>query len=324
MLLGHRKLAAWYHQLAQHLEAGLPLAAALRSSQGIGAPARMLKGMAGTIEAGGSAADALRSAGAWIPLGDVLALTAAAEAGRMPRTLHALSARHEQIGAAKLRIVLACLYPLAILHFGLLLLPVTRMIDWEKGFQWSARAYAQGIALTILPLWIAAIAIWSLARRGNPVVAKVVALLPALGAYARRQALADFSFSLGNFLDAGVPIAQAWAAAGLITRSSNLKTAAKAMEAVIARGEAPGGKLGAWPCFPPDFVALYRTGESTGQLEANLLQLAAHHQDAANRALGVATVVYPLIMFLLVAATVAYFVISIYAGYLKMLGKLAE
>jgi general secretion pathway protein F/type IV pilus assembly protein PilC len=324
MLLGHRRLAAWYHQLAQHLEAGLPLAAAFRSTQGTGAPTRRLEAMAGRIEAGGSAADALRMAGSWLPLGDILALTAAAEAGRMPRTLHTLAARHERIGAAKLRIALACAYPLAILHFGLLLLPLMRMIDWEKGFHWSAGAYAQGLILTLLPLWIAALAIWSLARRGNPILAKLVALLPALGAYARRQALADFAFALGNFLDAGVPIARAWAAAGLITRASDLKTAAKAIEAAIQRGEAPGRKLEAWPCFPPDFVALYRTGEATGQLDANLLQIAAHHQDAANRALTVATVVYPLIMFLLVAATVAYLVISIYAGYLKMLGKLAE
>src|SRR5688572_33334117 len=113
MLLGHRKLAAWYQQLAQHLEAGVPLAAALRASQGTGAPARALEAMAATIEAGGSVGDALRSAGPWLPYADLLALTAAAEAGRMPRTLQTLSNRHAQIGDAKLRTILACIYPLA-------------------------------------------------------------------------------------------------------------------------------------------------------------------------------------------------------------------
>src|SRR5687768_6357535 len=103
---GHRKLAAWYHQLAQQLEAGLPMAAALRASQGTGAPAKTLDRMASTVEAGGSVADALRSAGSWLPHADLLAVTAASEAGRMPRTLQTLAARHDQIGSAKLRIVM--------------------------------------------------------------------------------------------------------------------------------------------------------------------------------------------------------------------------
>jgi len=121
-----------------------------------------------------------------------------------------------------------------------------------------------------------------------------------------------------------VPIGNAWAAAGLITHSVRLKAASVAMEKTVAAGAPPGSKLDAWPCFPADFVALYRTGESTGQLEANLLRLGANYQDTANRALGLATVIYPTFMFLIVAVGVAYFVISIYAGYLKALGKLTE
>jgi type II secretory pathway component PulF len=323
MFLAHRKLAAWYEQLAQHLNAGIPLAAALRASQGTGAPAKSLNAMAQTIEAGGSTADALRCAGSWLPYADLLALTASAEAGRMPRTLQSLAARHAQIGTAKLRILLACIYPLGVLHLGLLLLPIVRMIDWEKGFQWSATAYARGAAAGILPLWAIGITIWILMRRGSPLIAGITRFLPALRDYIRSQALADFSFALGNFLEAGVPIQQAWATVRLITPARDLKAAAAAMETTIAQGHAPGAKLDAWRCFPPDFVALYRTGEATGQLDVNLLRIAAQKQDAANRALALATVIYPLFMFLVIAAMVAYFVISIYGGYLKMLGGLA-
>jgi type II secretory pathway component PulF len=324
MLLGHRKLSAWYQQLAQHLDAGIPLAAALRASQGTGAPTHSLATMAETIERGGSVDDALRSARGWLPLPDLFALTAAAHAGRMPRTLRNLAARHEQIGTTKLRLLLASLYPLGILHFGLLLLPVVRMIDWEKGFQWSTLAYVRTLAFTLVPLWGIAIVIVILARRQNVVLAKIVGLLPAIGNYIRTQALADFSFTLGNLLEAGVPIGKAWATSGLITTSTPLKSAAVTMEHMVEQGRAPGTVLDATPGFPPDFVALYRTGESTGQLEGNLLKLATQYQEAANRALGVATVIYPMLVFLIVAAGIAYFVISIYAGYLKALGKLAE
>jgi type II secretory pathway component PulF len=324
MSLGHRQLSAWYVQLAQQLEAGLPLMDALRSSRGHGAPAGKLELMAAQIERGGTTDDALRAAGSWLPLADQLALSASAEAGRMPITLRNLAARHAQIGAAKLRIVFACLYPLAILHFGLLLLPITRMINWETGFHWSTMLYLRTLLGGLLPLWTIIIVLIVLARRHSPVLLLVTRRLPALGGYLRAQALSDFAFALGNFLEAGVAIGQAWAAAGMISHSPELKGAAAAMEATITRGENPGAKLGSWSCFPPDFVALYRTGETTGQLDANLARLTTQYQEAANRSLTLATFIYPALMFFVVAGGVVYFIITTYAGYLKMLTKLAE
>lgn len=323
MPLGHRKLAAWYVQLAQQLEAGLPLADALRSSRGTGASSRGLDAMAAQIERGGSVDDALRAAQPWMPDADQLALSAAAGAGRLPQTLHNLAVRHAQLGAAKLRVLLACLYPLGILHLGIVLLPVTRMIDWEKGFLWSTAAYVRGVAWGLVPLWAILATLFVLARRQHPLIYRIGALMPALRGYLRAQALADFSFALESFLSAGVPIGSAWAAAGMTSHSSDLKVAAKAMETTIARGEAPGRKLASWPCFPPNFVALYRTGEETGQLEANLVRLTTQNQESANRALTLATFIYPALTFLVVAAAVAYFVITLYAGYLKMLTGLA-
>ena len=323
MLLGHRKLAAWYEQLAQHLEAGVPIVTALRASPGTGAPAAALDRMARTVESGGGIEDALLAAGKWLPEADALAIAAAAHAGRMPQTLRNLAARHAQIGATKMRMALACAYPLGVLHFALLLLPVVRMIDWEKGFHWSNAILVQTLAFTLVPLWAVGLTVWALARRGSPSVTRVVRLMPALRGYAQAQALADFSFVLGNLLGAGVPIGRAWATAGLVSHSAELRAATGDIEAHISRGEAPGPRLAAWRCFPPEFVALYRTGESTGNLDTNLLRIAAQKQEAANRSLSLALLIYPGIMFLVVAAGVAYFVISIYGGYLKMLGKIA-
>jgi type II secretory pathway component PulF len=235
-----------------------------------------------------------------------------------------LSERHAELRAAKLKLILACAYPLGVLHLGLLLLPLVRLIDWEKGFQWSAIGYARGVAMGIVPLWGAALVLWILARRGSPALAAVMRAIPVVGRYVRAQALADFSFALANFLEAGVPIGEAWSAAGLVTSSPQLKTAASAITALIKTGAAPGAKLSAWPCFPADFVALYHTGEQTGQLDANLHRLAAQYQEAANRALTLATLIYPTLLFLIVAGGVVYFVVSLYSGYLKMLTKLAS
>lgn len=324
MPLRHRRLATWYLQLAQQLDAGLRFAEALECSGGTGVPAVGLRKMANVITAGGTVEDALRAGSVWIPYADQLALAAAGEGGRLPVTLRHLATRHTELGAAKQRAVLACIYPLGVLHVGLLLFPLTRMIDWEKGFFWSTATYLRGAAWGLLPVWGVIAAVFIMARRQHPLLKWIAEVMPALRGYTRAQALADFSFALGNFLSSGIPIGRAWATSGLISHSSRLKAAAKAMETKISLGEAPGRSLATWACFPPDFVALYQTGEMTGQLEANLSRLTAQNQDAANDALKRASFIYPAALFLVVAGGVVYFVVTFYAGYLKMITGFAE
>lgn len=324
MPLGHRTLSLWYHQLAQQLDAGVSFPDALRMAHGMGLPSAESNTLLAVLQAGGSVDDAFAAAEASLPLADRLVLGAAAGTGQLPRTLRALSARHAQLGAAKLRILLACLYPTAILHLGLLLLPIMRMIDWEKGFTWSTATYARALAVTIVPLWIVVGATWLMVRRQSPIIAYIGRVLPFVARYMRAQALADLAFALGIFLEAGVPIGRAWSTLGLITHSTKLKAASTAMAAVVTRGAAPGSKMGEWACFPSDFVALYRTGEATGKLDENLLRLASQYQDQASRALTLSTLFYPAVVFLVVAGLVGYFVITIYSGYLKMLVNLAD
>ncbi len=322
MPLSHRNLAGWYLQLAQHLEAGLPLANALRSCGGIGLPAANLEVTARLIESGGSVDDALRSLQPGLPPTDLPFLSAAAATGRMPQILRALSTRHAHYSSVKSRLVLACLYPLAVLHTGILLFPFLRMIDWEKGFQWDPAAYARTLALLLLPLWSIVLAVFILSRRQSPWLGRLGQVMPVLRRYRQTQALADFSFALGNFLDAGLPIGRAWSAAGAVARVPELAAAARIINAKIEEGEAPGPQLRDHRCFPEDFIALYRTGESTGQLEYNLLHLASLNQERANHQLKLATLLYPTLLLVVVVGVVAYQIISFYAGYYKMLSDM--
>lgn len=324
MPLSHRRLSNWYTQLAQQLEAGVPLAAALRGAGGTGVPAATLDRMVSRIAEGGATDDALRAAETWLPESDKLTLSAAAEAGRMPQTLRQLAARHAQLGAAQIRVVLACLYPLGILHVGLLLMPVVRMIDWHSGFHWSTPAYVRGIAVTLIPLWTIIAVVVALAQQGSPMLRRLGRALPAIRGYLIAQARADLAFALGNFLEAGVPIGDAWATAGLISTDPDLRQAADALAAAARAGQPPGARIAAWPCFPPEFAAQYRTGETTGRLDETLSRLATDSQDAANRALTLVTLVYPALAFLIVAGCVTYGVVNIYAGYLKMITSMGS
>lgn len=313
------KLSVLYRQLAQQLAAGLTLAQALRAPSP--APSGDAFRLAAMAEAGRPVADIVGAAGAWLPATDRPFLIAAAGSGRLPLVLANLADRHAQIGATRRKMVFASLYPLAVFHFGALVLPLVRMIDFQRGLQWSAPGYVAGVALIILPVWGGAALLRTLVRRGHPAAHALLDLLPAVGGYRRHQALADFSFALGVLLEAGAPIGRAWREAGGIARSPRLRRAADAMVGHIELGRAPGERLTP-PVFPAEYVARYRTGETTGGLETALLSLAADHQQRANDRLAAAAVLYPALLFSAVAAMVGYIVIGFVLNYVNTLNGL--
>ncbi len=314
------KLSVLYRQLAQQLAAGLTLAQALRAPSP--APSGDAFRLAAMAEAGKPVSEIVGSAGAWLPSTDRPFLIAAAGSGRLPLVLANLADRHAQIGSTRRKVFFASLYPLAVFHFGALILPLVRMIDFERGLQWSAPGYVAGVALILLPVWGGAALLWTLARRGHPAAHAVLDLLPAIGGYRRNQALADFSFALGILLEAGAPIGRSWREAGEIARSPRLRRAADKMTEYIELGRAPGERLAEARVFPAEFIARYRTGETTGGLEAALLGLAADHQQRANSRLTAATVLYPALLFSAVAAMVGYIVIGFVLNYVNTLNSL--
>lgn len=318
----HEHLSRWYQQLARHLEAGRPLSEALRTSCGISRLDAVANSMADVIDRGGSVDEALLVARGSLSEADTLFLSAAAETGRLPKTLQSLSIHHEQFRALKLRLVFACAYPAAVLHVGLLLFPLRQMISGDHGFVWDSGVYFRGLSWTLLPLWISFGLIAANARRRPEWLRRIGRVLPLVKGYLHAQALADFSRALANFLDAGLAIERAWPIAGLLTRTPNLNDAAQEIARAISRGALPGPLLREYRCFPIDFAARYATGEATGHLEENLFRLAGDYQERADRKLKTIAVIYPGGILLVVGAWAIIQVVSFYAGYLNVLSEL--
>jgi hypothetical protein len=204
-----------------------------------------------------------------------------------------------------------------------------------KGMGWSARDLAlvearneSAIQIARLanldPVWVGAGLLFYLVRRENPLAVRLLDLLPAIGGYRKNQALADFSFALGNLLEAGAPIGQAWRDSGRIARSRRILAASQAIEDLIEGGLAPGPNLSKHRVFPPDFIARYQTGETAGGLEKALLLIAADYQIRANQRLAIAAKLYPSLLFSAVVIMVAYVVIGFFMNYIGTLNKLMD
>jgi len=276
------------------------------------------------VEAGSPLPEILTAAGDWLPEGDRPFLTAGAASGRLPLVLVNLADRHARIASTRKRVFVASLYPLGVFHLGALVLPFVRMIDFERGLTGGVSDYLGGVIAILAPVWGGAALFRVLVRRGNPVAHALLNVLPAIGGYRRHQSLADFSFALGNLLEAGAPIGRAWLDAGEIARSPRLRRAAERMHMRIEQGLAPGRHLAETGAFPEEFVVRYQNGEATGSLEASLLSLAADHQERADGRLAAATMLYPGILFAAVAAMIGYIVIGFVLKYVNTLNGLMD
>lgn len=315
-MASHKQLSGWYTRLGQNIEAGIVLADALRLTDG--PPAKSREAMARQIEAGMPFEDVLRQAPKWLPQADRLFLVAAMQTGRLPQTFKDLAERHARIGATQIKVILGLIYPLSVFHIFVLLLPVTRMIDYEVGFRWDLAAYLKQVSVLLLPLWAVIILVTLLARSQHPLLTLGLRALPLLRKYSKTQRLADFSSALGTFLHAGVAAPTAWKFSAQLTGEPAFKRALDTLKPVFARGENPADYLDGLKCFPPDFKSYYKAGVATGKLDENMLRAGAQYQTTANQAMTFASIVYPSLIFAVVAVLVVISIFKVYGNYLKM------
>jgi type II secretory pathway component PulF len=322
MAYAPRALANIYQQWATQLSAGLTLVQTLRIGGGL--PRGEGNRLADLAEGGQPIPRLFDAASEWLPRHDRPLLIAGAHSGRLPRILVHLAHRYEQLHRTRSKLLQASLYPILVYHFAALVFPLVLNIDFQKGLDLTISGYCLQVLLWLTPLWGTALWLNWLVKRESPLADVIFSLLPVVASYRRHQRLADFSFALGQMLEAGASIDAAWHEAANTARSRPIRRAADQVLQVIAARQAPGPKLGEHPVFPEDFRTRYLTGELTGSLEHALAGLATDYQARAETRLNVVAIVYPLAVFGAVGLLVALVVIRFFMGYYGMIADLAD
>lgn len=322
MPLSHRKLANWYYQLSQALTAGFSLAEALQSSEGL--PPATRHAMIKALEDGKGMDGILQEASSCLPASDIRFLSAGASTGHLAEICARLATRHQEMGDALAKGILALLYPLLILHLLLFLLPVIGMIDWEKGFEWNSTSYLCQVASGIAPLWFFLLAAVFLVRRRSPIITTLMRWLPGLRQYQRHQSLADLTESLAIFLETGFPTGRSWQTAGTLIDWPPYKRLAQRMATAAEQGLAPGKLLATDSSIPADFRNLYVSGEQSGQLVPMLFHVSDRARKTAQRALLFSTILYPTLILGILCITVVVQIFSVFRGYTQFLENLLQ
>ncbi len=295
----------------------MPLLAALGAPGGPRPDAR--SAMVGRLRGGAALTAELAAAGgAWLPPVDAHLLAAGAEGGRLPETCRRLAAYHEGVARLAGRAVLAALYPLAVLHLGAVVLPLRELV---LGSAWL---YAKQVLAVLVPLWLAAAAVFIVLGRHPGLRRRVLACLPWVAGFQRARDLGVLAAVLEAHVANGLPAAAAWRAAGAATGAPVLEALGQRLAAEAEAGRPPGPALAGERVVPAEFTHAYRTGEQSGRLDESLGWLARRYEEEAGRKLGLVALWYPQLLLLAVAAWVGVAVVSLYAGYLRELLRIAE
>jgi type II secretory pathway component PulF len=315
-MASHKQLSNWYAQLAQYLDAGTLLAEALELSDG--PPAKDRLAMASRIRNGDTVESMMKDAPSWLPRADRFFILAGAETGNLPKTLENLSDRHSRIGATQLKIVLGMLYPLGVLHLAALVLPISRMIDYQAGFQWDPVRYVSQSLAILLPVWLLIAVVIVLARSQHPALPRLLRIFPILRKYVDAQSIADLAYSLGTFIGAGVPAPSAWRLSANVVQDPRFSKILKKLEPLFATGHDPGSELKHFKYLPPEFSTFYKTGAHSGKLDTSMLHCGRQFQEKANSAMTLAAIVYPTLILAAVAGFIIYTILQVYSGYLQI------
>jgi type II secretory pathway component PulF len=316
MAVSGKDLARWYREIAQSLRAGYPLQKALLVAGG--APVRARRRFAEQLARGDPWKDVLHGAPHWLPTADRHILAASAESGRLVEGLQILSEKHAFAAEQRGKAVGAMIYPLFIVHFGILLVPVRLVLTHDVA------TYLRLVGSLLLPLWaILFLIIWG-ARGRHRWLQFLLRMLPLVRGYVKNRSVADLCFTLASYLASGEGIDHAWLGAAQASGDRRLMRLGKRIATEARHGTSPGETLERTGTLPEEFVSLYTTGEQTGQLEENLHYLRVIYGDRAAAKLQQAGFWYPMFMVITVAFGVAYVAITSYMHYLEDVLRILE
>lgn len=300
-VFGASELALTTTQLGALLQAGLPVAEALRALAGMlprRRQAALLLDLRDRIAEGGTLATALAAHRHTFPPFFAAAVEAGEQAGGLPEVLERLSGHLENAAALRRELLSALFYPMliALVAAAVVLVLFTHVVPQLATVFAGSHAELPALTTAVLALstavtthglailaaivaaWVAAIAFVRSAP-GRVALDRAVLAVPGAGAVYRRLHLAAFVRTLAVVVGCGQPMVPALALALPVIGSPSLRAACAAAAEAVRRGEPLRAALERTGVFPPLVMGLIATGEAAGALPA-MLDRAARLEEA--------------------------------------------
>jgi general secretion pathway protein F len=292
-------------QLAQLIQAGVPLADSYASVAAQATPERLraaLSDVAQRITRGESHSQALGAHSTiFSPLMRAL-VEAGSESGQLGPVMNQLGDYLDARDALQKKLIAAMAYPalVALVSFAVVLAMVTYVMpqvvavfaQGKQALPWITQALI-GLSNFVQAYWPLLLAICAAGIGGMIGLARLPATrgvwdrfvlgLPLFGKLVRELDMTRFLQTLAMLAGAGVPILNAFAAARKVVQRAPLRAAILEAENAIAQGAPITLALENTNQFPPMVTQLTANGEATGQLSAMLMRAARVSQQQVER-----------------------------------------
>jgi type II secretory pathway component PulF len=331
-----KDLAPFYRQFATLINAGLPLYQSLIALEGNTNNAKLkevARAAQAQVQAGGKFSDVMQ-AYRWIFSPMQIELVRAAEkGGLLDQVLIRIAEYIEHELEIRRLVSRETLYPKLTLFMALMILgrpgfagdlpAVASLVlgGMGKGEYTSTNYFMDtlGFGLMILIPFLIAVVIFRLFLFNIPAVREsydsIKMSIPVLGNLVKQFALAKFARTFAALYKGGFIMSSALEIAGDACGNAVLQKAAHRAIVRAERGEMVSDSLAAAGIFPPMAINMFRTGETSGNLDTMLEKMADFFESEAKTKSHQAAMVFGVIVFLIVAFLVGKAVIGQYMGY---------
>lgn len=296
-----REIVLFCRQLASFVAVGVPVTTAMRTFAEE-AHSRQLReayiGVVTDLERGTRLSDAFAGYPLVFPAIVIDMVRSAEETGQLDKVLRQAARHLEREASARQRIRAAMTYPAVIaslaviITIGMVLFVLPKFRDLYASLGVPLPGILRGVLtlsgyitdheLVILAvLLILILGAWLGIRqeRGRLWWDGMLLRLPLVSPLVRTATTERFCRTLGNMLEAGVPMSQTFAVVLSNVKNRVLRRRLSATATALAAGEGLSRPLASTAVFSPAVVQLIRVGEETGTLDTNLIEAADMHEE---------------------------------------------
>ena len=219
----------------------------------------------------------------------------------------------------------AMIYPLILLHMGLLLAVIPSDV-MSGGI--GADGLLKNLIIALLTTYAVigvgvALVVWLLKMApGNAVVDRLINFWPIIGGARKNLAMARFTKVYHSGLVAGLSMSETAKMAGEASHSGAIRDASGHLTATAKEGNALGPVFLDEKVFPRAFAKSYATSEESGMLDKDLLRWSKLFEDNAASSVRTLALVLPKLGYALIVAFVIWKLVSFYSGYYGSLEEL--
>jgi type IV pilus assembly protein PilC len=311
----------FYSEMAKLLEAGFDIrkaAAVLMDTQLPPAQAALLKNLNAGLEVGESIASSLGQDTSAITELERNIIGAGERGGKLAAAFQHLADYFGMIASAYREAVRSMIYPLVVLHLGIVIGTVpTALIKGDQSVATIAAEFLVTLLIVYVVGFILCAAIRAVLQMApeNPRIDRQINRIPWIGAARRNLAMARFCKVYHSCLLAGISMGETVQLSSHASQSGVIRAAGTGLVKAVKAGEALGPHLMANDAFPKAFARSYTTGEEAGTLDTDLARWSKKFQDDAESSARTASMMVPKVLYVFILGFVAWKVVGFFNDY---------